>query len=99
METNESFVMAAFYAVMGTLIFNSLRFELKLNLFSSLILSGGMFLSLYYLLNTKGVEVWISEYIYAVVILEILVVAIVILGSPKRTFWKDNNNYINNRKE
>lgn len=83
MEANESFVMAAFYAVMGTVIFNSLRYDLKLNLLISLILSLGTFFTLYHLLHNKDFVAWVSEYIWALLVLSALIAIIIVMGREK----------------
>jgi FtsH-binding integral membrane protein len=90
MEANESIVIAAFYAVMGTLIFNSLRYDLKLNLLNSLFLSAGAFCILYHLLHNKEFGAWMSEYILAVIVLGILVSTIIVFGRSKNRESDDN---------
>lgn len=88
METNESFVMAAFYAVTGTVIFNSLRYDLKHNLLSSLFLSSGMFFTLYHFSHNNDFGAWFSEYIWAIIALSALIAVVIVMGREKGEFRK-----------
>ena len=84
METNESLFMVSFYTVMGTMIFSSFRYELRLNLLSSLILSASVFCLLFSLMQNEVFGAWMSEYIWAVIVLGGFVAIIIVLGKSAK---------------
>jgi len=81
MEINESFIVVSFYALMGTLIFNSLS-DLKFSLFSSLVFSSVLFYLLFSLTQIAALPAWISEYLWAIIVLIALTVIIAFTMRP-----------------
>lgn len=84
METNESLIVAAFYAVVGILIYNTFRHSLKLNLPCSLILTIGLFYSIFSLMQKVNLAAWLSEYSWAIFCLGATTAIIAIAESLKK---------------
>jgi len=84
METVTLLTYISIYIVLVTILFNLLRFAVKLNLPSSLVLSTNISFLMSRICINEAFMAWGSEYLVAIIILEALIAIFVVIARPDK---------------